>query len=853
MEKREVSWFLWIACLVLGFLWSYALLTRIDLFFLVPLWFKTILWGSTGLIFSLLSIKFVKIYQNWNIKKIVKILIPVLAVLLTSILFILLPYQRKAFRTTHTLVIETPFSNVEMTGIFSPDHNYINPTNFSIEGVIEVNEEQETGFVLLPDTKLTYQDSFSGGLFLVFSAVPDQLTITWDNFSTTLENVESMPRLAVENESWRLSYDELTSQYELSLPGNTWGNPDMFWSILGGLLPISNFVGLSATLILATLIITILVSKDQKSITSKKTVNSWLGFIIAILIIRFGFEGQIPDITTWLGALIFIPPALYLIYVQVSSLQKESLLVIPLFDKIRPLIVKTHSIILTINKNARYGWIIIVLIALLGTGALYILTQDGMGVSGDSVHYMEGAKNLATGLGYVRRILVGSPEPITGFPPGFPLTILPGILLGASPETSARIVNLISYFLFILLSGGFVLHFTQRSFPAIYISALSTTFIAMESVFAWVMSEPIFIVLMLVLLALTQKYLKTKKPWVIITLGLISSYFLLVRLAGLSLIGAIALIILFTTKEKPLKTFGKTFLYGFISIIPTLAFFYRNSKVGESISESRGLNFAVFQREYWQILFGNIASWFKLETIFLQENTTFFVLGIITLSIIAFYIYRRLSKKDDLKDQSNFHFLDLLCVFIALYFVMIILNVVIFTPGQTVSGLSRYTLPLYPVFMIFAAIVLSRFVWTKKIYPINLSIIILAAVLLHLSIIDYLDFNRNIPTRFRAYTDIITQCEENLDVFDKLPENAEIYSNNCDFVFYASGISCNHLPLGYESYYLGSELFNTIKDGNIVAVMDTYGSTPVNLNVLLENLESIDHQCMITFYQWKTD
>jgi hypothetical protein len=184
---------------------------------------------------------------------------------------------------------------------------------------------------------------------------------------------------------------------------------------------------------------------------------------------------------------------------------------------------------------------------------------------------------------------------------------------------------------------------------------------------------------------------------------------------------------------------------------------------------------------------------------------------------------------------------------------MIILNVVIFTPGQTVSGLSRYTLPLYPVFMIFAAIVLSRFVWTKKSYPINLLIIILAAILLHLSIIDYLDFNHNIPTRFRAYTDIITECEENLDVFDKLPEDAEIYSNNCDFVFYASGISCNHLPLGYESYYLGSELFNTIKDGNIVAVMDAYGSTPVNLNVLLENLEPIDHQCMITFYQWKTD
>lgn len=853
MEKRKTSWVSWLSSLILGFLWSYALLTRIDLFFLVPLWFKAILWGITSIIFSFLIIKLGQIYQRIFRNKPTRFLIPIIAVLLTSALFIFLPYQRVAFKTTHNLVIETSTSDIEMAGIFSPDHNYIDPGNFAIEGTLKPDEELETGFVLSPQTRLTYQNSFLGGLYLGIDRDSGPITVTWDGLSESFDLEHLASDLVMKNEGWSLTYDKLTSQYELSLPGNTWGNPDLFWSILGGLLPVSDFVGLSLSIILAVITIAILITKDIKSYFSKGCFYGWAGFSIAVSVIRFGFEGQIPNITSWLGAIIFVPPALYLIYIQLRDLQNEGLIAFPQLDKVKGFGAKVLGIIQSINKNKTIAWICIVLIALIGTGVLFILTQDGMGVSGDSVHYMDGAANLAAGLGYVRRIVVGTPDPITGFPPGFPLAILPGILLGSSPESSARVLNLILYFFYILLSGGFVLHFTQKGIPAICISALSITFISMESIFGWAMSEPLFIVAMLGIMALALIYFKTKNFWMLILMGLASGYLLLVRLAGLSLIGAIALMILITSKEKVFKKLGAAFLYGFLSILPTLAFLYRNSRVGNSISESRGLNFAIFKSEYWQILFNEISSWFKLESIFREENIAFIVLGVITLSIIAFYIYLRVSKKISLENLSEIRLLDLILIFITLYFVMIILNVVIFTPDQTISGLSRYTLPLYPVFMIFAAIVLSRFVWSKKIYPINLLVTILLVILIQLSILEYLDFNRNVPKNFRAYTDIITTCKDNLDVFENLPDDAEIYSNNCDFVYYASGISCNHLPLGYESYHEGSELFKTIENGNIVAIMDEYGGTPVNLNVLIKNLDPIDHQCMITFYKWKSD
>ena len=59
----------------------------------------------------------------------------------------------------------------------------------------------------------------------------------------------------------------------------------------------------------------------------------------------------------------------------------------------------------------------------------------------DSTHYIEGARHLAAGDGYVTGLLEPGDEPrwrpITRFPPGFSLLLVPGIWLGLSPLASA--------------------------------------------------------------------------------------------------------------------------------------------------------------------------------------------------------------------------------------------------------------------------------------------------------------------------------------------------------------------------------------------------------------------------------
>jgi hypothetical protein len=102
-----------------------------------------------------------------------------------------------------------------------------------------------------------------------------------------------------------------------------------------------------------------------------------------------------------------------------------------------------------------------------GTAALLLLALSaalawiwvpGQKAAGDSVYYIEGARHLAAGDGYVTgRLDPGDParwRPIARFPPGFSLLQVPGIRLGLSPPESAAWVLALSAVALALASFG---------------------------------------------------------------------------------------------------------------------------------------------------------------------------------------------------------------------------------------------------------------------------------------------------------------------------------------------------------------------------------------------------------------
>lgn len=162
----------------------------------------------------------------------------------------------------------------------------------------------------------------------------------------------------------------------------------------------------------------------------------------------------------------------------------------------------------------------LILVALVGGSILFLATPHGPGVNDDAVIYLGAARNLSEGDGLSRLAGDGTPEPVTHYPPGYPLVILIPLASGASLEVAARAVALILFMFSIVLTGTLTWEITRSvTFALIPAALLALSPIALE-VYSWAISEPLFVALTLLALWLLRRYLKDRRTFLLYGAGL---------------------------------------------------------------------------------------------------------------------------------------------------------------------------------------------------------------------------------------------------------------------------------------------------------------------------------------------
>lgn len=84
-------------------------------------------------------------------------------------------------------------------------------------------------------------------------------------------------------------------------------------------------------------------------------------------------------------------------------------------------------------------WVLLSVVGLTVVGTVVATMRYGIGLTPDSVVYLDGAESLADGRGYTREGV-----PITIFPPGYPAVLAVGERLGLSTVGTARLIAVIS-------------------------------------------------------------------------------------------------------------------------------------------------------------------------------------------------------------------------------------------------------------------------------------------------------------------------------------------------------------------------------------------------------------------------
>lgn len=151
----------------------------------------------------------------------------------------------------------------------------------------------------------------------------------------------------------------------------------------------------------------------------------------------------------------------------------------------------------------------LLLLGAAAAGLLLYATPWGLGLGGDSYYYVSGAEGLAAGEGYTRLAADGTRRPITHFPPLYSAALAVASRVWGGPLQSARVLHAVLFGLNMALVGWHVRRGTGSEPLGFAGAALFGFSGVMLAVHAWLLSEALFLSLVLLSTAAAAEYLET--------------------------------------------------------------------------------------------------------------------------------------------------------------------------------------------------------------------------------------------------------------------------------------------------------------------------------------------------------
>jgi len=227
----------------------------------------------------------------------------------------------------------------------------------------------------------------------------------------------------------------------------------------------------------------------------------------------------------------------------------------------------------------------------VAVGLLLLASRGGPGVSSDTVVYLEGARALARGAGYVAATTVGW-LPLTHYPPLYSV-VLAAVGTVSKDHLYAALYLNIALRAALLAIVWYGLRRIARVGPVS--TGIALGFLAVSAdltdVHAMVWSEPLFFVLSVGALFFLAGHLSNRRRLLLAAASLLLAAAALTRYAGLGLLGAAPLLLLVRRERTWRDRLVDLGLYICVAAPPVLAWWLRDARVAfafeDWIGESR--------------------------------------------------------------------------------------------------------------------------------------------------------------------------------------------------------------------------------------------------------------------------
>jgi 4-amino-4-deoxy-L-arabinose transferase-like glycosyltransferase len=431
---------------------------------------------------------------------------------------------------------------------------------------------------------------------------------------------------------------------------------------------------------------------------------------------------------------------------------------------------------------------LVFLVALGIAGVIFMawLTPHGVGIYVDSLSYVSSARNLVAGFGMGRLTGLGVLKPMTHYPPFYSLVLAFFHLLGSPELSTARWLSSLAFGFTIVLAGLIIFQRTRSYFFSIFIAILFLLSNPILRNFSWAMTEPLYIVLMLLGFLLLGLYLlNPDKRWLFLT-AIIASCALLTRYVGFSLVSAFGIVLLVNRQldlRHRLKHLG---IFLAIVLVPTLIWLVRNWMISETLT-NRILNWHPISSENISFLIKAINSWGLLPQRLVVGHESLAFSGIIIfLSLAGIFWLIRSKPKPGKPPTLEFGILLAGWLYVGL------LITSLFFLDATTRLENRILLPLYVIILVLIVIGCA-FLWERKTILARLGVVLICLWLIYFSFTRVDGAIMDLRADGQGYASLKWQNSPTAG-FMRQQDTSVIYTNDVTAIYFLSGKASVGIP-----------------------------------------------------------
>lgn len=438
--------------------------------------------------------------------------------------------------------------------------------------------------------------------------------------------------------------------------------------------------------------------------------------------------------------------------------------------------------------------LVLFLLAAIGVVVLLIATRFGIGISPDSVTYIDAARSLSHGNGLSALSAAGELRPLTHYPPLYSSLLALIGAGGAELPAAARWLNAILFGAIIFLTGFMTRKCARASlWLPLLVACLTLMAPDLAGIHSFALTEPLFIFLTMTGLLCLARYVENRQYGFLIASSLTIALAFLTRYVGVVSVFAGVIALTVFSDRSIRRRLIDVLAFGAITCAPMALWAVRNQRLAEHATD-RQLVFHPVKSQQLLAGLSTVSSWLLLGKVRVSVRAVVFLIEVGAALAFVIYLWRKRERTQTAsRGDTTTPLPHILIVFVVCYAAFLVFTASFIDADTVFDG--RSLAPIHVAMLVMVpCLVRKLYLRSKRTRTIRIVFVALALVFAGSYAVRGVKWLARVRGEGQGYSSRTWKESPTIARIKTLPAATIIYSNGYDAIYYLTDRRARLIP-----------------------------------------------------------